>query len=89
MGRGGRMGGEGNLAKRGAWLFFAACLVVAIWGEAFTNPSQVLPTMARKSAQLERTVHEWVGKVGLTEDGSQPSLTVPKPAPKKASPAPK
>lgn len=89
--RGGRIGGEGSMLKRALWVFFAACLVVAIWGDAFTSPTQVVPTMARKSTQIESTVKTWVAKVGLTTDGSEPEITVPKvtPSKDKGKPAPK
>lgn len=76
---GGRVGGNGGPIKRAAWVFVAACIAVAAFGDFAKDPGQVLPTLTAKSQRLEKSVHEWVAKVGLSEDGAPPKgVTVPK-----------
>lgn len=77
MAKGGRVGGQGGPAKRGAWMFVAACIAVAIWGGALSDPAGLLTNLKNKSAELQQTAHDVVAFLGLTEDGSIPQFTGP------------
>lgn len=69
-----RVGGNGGVVKRTAWVVIATAVTVWLFGGLFTSPGQVLPTMARASAQIESKVKALVAKAGLSTDGSAPSL---------------
>lgn len=76
MAKGGQIGGQGHPIKRGIWVFVAACIAVAVWGGALTDPGAVLTNLKTKSQQLEQTVRGWVADLGLTSDGT-PKTPIP------------
>lgn len=76
---GGRVGGNGGPIKRALWVFCAACVAVAVFGNVSKDPDSVMPTLQGKSAEAESGVHRLIAKLGLSEDGKEPkNVKVPR-----------
>lgn len=94
MAGGGRVGGNGGPVKRAAWMFVAACIAVAIWGNVAKDPASVLPNLQNKSGEAESGVHRLIAKLRLSETGEAPKnvkvpVIVPTDLPTTKAPAPK